>query len=219
MLDLKDAYLQVLIHPTSRKFLWFMAGGKAWQFQVLCFSLTTVPQVFTRVMAPVSSILHWLGVRILCYLDDWPVLAASREEALWARDCVLQLFENLGIIVNLEKSSLLPSQVVSYLWVRIDSQTFRASLTPSRIEKLFLIVEEFLSSRRQSARFWRVLLGHVASLIHLVLGGRLQVRSMQLALRSRWDLRTSQFWQIGTPPRRTTFVGSVTRVFWKRRSL
>ena len=56
-LDLKDAYLQVPMHPDSRKFLRFMVGGKVYQFKVLCFGLSTAPQVFTRVMAPVSAIL------------------------------------------------------------------------------------------------------------------------------------------------------------------
>ena len=61
-IDLKDAYLHVPIHPSSRKFLSFTAGGKACQFQVLCFGLSTAPQVFTRVMAPVTAFLHQLGV-------------------------------------------------------------------------------------------------------------------------------------------------------------
>ena len=103
------------------------------------------------------------------------------------RDTVLDLCVDLGIIVNLEKSLLTPSQVVAYLRVRIDSQTFRASPTPMRIEKFFSIIEEFLSSRGQSAKFWRVLLGQPASLIHLVPGGRLRVRSLQLCLRTQWD--------------------------------
>ena len=34
-LDLKDAYLQVPMHPNSRKFLRFMVGGKVYQFRVL----------------------------------------------------------------------------------------------------------------------------------------------------------------------------------------
>ena len=60
-LDLKDAYLQVPMHPESRKFLRFMVGGKVYQLKVLCFGLSTAPQVFTRVMAPMSAILHRMG--------------------------------------------------------------------------------------------------------------------------------------------------------------
>ena len=66
----KDAYLQVPMHPESRKFLRFMAFGKVYQFKVLCFGLSTAPQVFMRVMAPVSAILHSLGIRLQRYLDD-----------------------------------------------------------------------------------------------------------------------------------------------------
>ena len=122
---------------------------------------------------------------MLRYLDDWLILASSREEAFWARDQVLSLCQELGIVVNLEKSTLTPSQQLTYLGIRINSQTFWASATPSRIEKFFSIVEEFLSSKVQSAEFWRVLLGHLASLSHLVPNDQLQMRALQLALKSR----------------------------------
>ena len=168
--DLKDAYLQVPIHPSSRRLLQFVVGGRTWQFQVLCFGLTTAPQVFTRVMVPVLAFLHRMGVRILRYLDDWLILASSREGAIWATDQVLELCQTLGIVVNLEKSTLSPAQSVDYLGVGIDSQTFQASPTPLRAEKFFSVGEEFLFSREQSAKSWRVLLGHLASLIHLVPG-------------------------------------------------
>ena len=61
-LDLRDTYLQVPMHPDSRKFLRIMVGGKVYRFKVLCFCLSTAPQVFTRVLAPVSAILHRMGV-------------------------------------------------------------------------------------------------------------------------------------------------------------
>ena len=65
-IDLKDAYLQIPVHPASLR---FTAGGRTWQFRVPCFGLSTAPQVFTRVMAPVSGFLHQLGVWMLRYLD------------------------------------------------------------------------------------------------------------------------------------------------------
>ena len=149
-----------------------------WQFRVLCFGLSTAPQVFTHVMAPVSWFLHQLGIRMLRYLDDWLILASSKEEACWARDKVLSLCQELGIVVNLEKSTLTPSQTIVYLGIRIDSQTFRASVTPSRIEKFFSIAEEFLTSKVKSVKFWRVLLGHLASLSRFVPNGQLRMRAL-----------------------------------------
>ena len=55
-----------------------------------------------------------------------------------------------------EASTLAPSQTIVYLGIRIDSQIFRASATPSRIEKFFSKAEEFLSAKVQSEKFWRV---------------------------------------------------------------
>ena len=137
-LDLKDAYLHVPMHPESRKFLRFMVGGKVYQFKVLCFGLSTAPQVFTRVMAPVSAILHWTGVHLRCYLDDWLIQASSREQVL-ALETVLQLCGTLGIVVNWEKSQLIPTQRMVYLRVILDSISFRASPAPKRVEKLLSI--------------------------------------------------------------------------------
>ena len=100
---------------------------------------------------------------------------------------MFSLCQELGIVVNLEKSTLTPSRTIIYLGIRIDSQTFRASATPLRIEKFFSIAEEFLSSKVQSAKFWRVLLGHLASLSRLVPDGQLRMRALQLALSRGWD--------------------------------
>ena len=190
--DLKDAYLQVPIHPNSRKYLRFVSPTGVFQFRSLCFGLTTAPQVFTRVMAPVSSILHSLGVRMLRYLDDWLIQASSREQCLWARDTVLSLCQELGVIVNLEKSNLSPSQTSTYLGIDINSRTLTASPTLERRERLLWIIEEFLSSEGQPAEIWRRLLGHLASLIQIVRGGRLRMRSLQIVLRQQWDFVNDQ---------------------------
>ena len=108
-LDLKDTYFQVPIHPSSRKLLRFTSKGTVYQFRALCFGLSTVPQVFTRVFAAVSAWAHSHGIRLLRYLDDWLVLASSEREAKQAIQSLLSLYRTLGIVIN-EKSDLVPSQ-------------------------------------------------------------------------------------------------------------
>ena len=71
-----------------------------YQFKVLCFGLSTAPQVFTRVMAPVSAILHSMGFRMSRYHYDWLVQSASRESLLRDLPTVLQLCHELGIVVK-----------------------------------------------------------------------------------------------------------------------
>ena len=170
-IDLKDAYLQVLVYSGSRRFLRFVTCGRVYQFKALCFGLSIAPQVFTRNMALVLSFLHSLGVRILCYLDDWLILASSLSEALWARDAVLDLCHQLGMIINLDKSYLTPSHSATYLGMVLRIPILRAFPAPKRVSALRSQIEEFLSYDRQSVVLWRSLLSHLSSLCHLVPGG------------------------------------------------
>ena len=67
-IDLREAYLQVPVHPESRRFLRFVAHGHTYQYKALCFSLSTAPQVFTRVMAPVSAIfILWVSICVVTW--------------------------------------------------------------------------------------------------------------------------------------------------------
>ena len=186
-IDLKEAYLQVPVHPASRHFLRFVFRDNVYQFKALCFGLSTAPQVFTRVMAPVSAILHSMGIRMRRYLDDWLVQSSSRESLLRDLQTVLHLCHELGIVINPQKSNLVPSQVVQYLGVVIDATSFRASPSQERISKLQSTAEEFRSSASPPASLWLSLLGVLSSLAHLVPGGRLRMRSLQICLHRSWD--------------------------------
>ena len=193
-IDLKGAYLQVPIRPDSRKCLRFMAFNKVYQFKVLCFGLSTAPQVFTRVMAPVSAILHTLGIRLRRYLDDWLIQASSGEQVLLSLRTVLQLCNSLGIVVNWEKSQLVPTQRICYLGVLLDSLSFRASPAQKCVDKLLSIGDVFLSSVEQPAKSWLELLGVLSSLTELILGGRLRMRSFQFVLHRHWDRGIQMLW-------------------------
>ncbi len=53
--------------------------GRAWQYRVLPFGLSLSPRVFAKVVEGALTPLREVGVRILNYLDDWLILAQSRE--------------------------------------------------------------------------------------------------------------------------------------------
>ena len=69
--DLREAYIPVPVHPASCPFLRFLFRDTVYQLQALYFGLSTAPQVFPWVMAPVSAILHSLGIRMRRSLDTW----------------------------------------------------------------------------------------------------------------------------------------------------
>ena len=159
--DLKDAYFQIPIHHSSRKLLRFVMDGMVHQFKVLCFGLSTAPQVFTRVLATVSAWAHSCGVRLLRYLDDWLVLASSETRAKQHVRDLLSLCHSLGIVINEEKSDLNPSQPVEYLGMSIDTVVARAFPTVASVERFLSIARRFLSCQNPPAQLWQVLLGHV----------------------------------------------------------
>ncbi|MGL5405358.1 MAG: reverse transcriptase domain-containing protein, partial [Propionibacteriaceae bacterium] len=185
--DLKDAYFQIPIHQSSRKYLRFIFDGTVYQFRALCFGLSTAPQVFTRVFTLVSAWAHSNGIRLLRYLDDWLVLASSRSQLLQDRDRLLKFCRDLGIVINYEKSDLEPKQKMKYLGMLIDTvagQVFPADL---RISKFREEAGRFLSRQEQAAQQWQVVIGHLSSLEKLVPHGRLHLRSLQWRLRESWS--------------------------------
>ena len=134
-------------------------------------------------MAPISSIMHRHGFRIMRYLDDWFVQGSSREEIVRARDFLLSLCDQIGILVNLNKSSLHPSQTIDYLLMSLLTSPLRAFPTQTRIQKVLSLVSKFTSSPAPPLPLWRSLLGVMSSLTPLILGARLWMRSLRLRLR------------------------------------
>ena len=113
-IDLKDVYFQIPVHQSSRKLLRFLSEGTVYQFKALCFELSTVPHVFIKVFAAVSAWAHSHGIRLLRYLDDWLVLASSEVEAKKNVQDLLSVCHSLWIMINEEKSVLVPSQTAHY---------------------------------------------------------------------------------------------------------
>ncbi len=95
-IDLKDAYFHVSILPRHRPFLRFAFEGRAYQYKVLPFGLSLSPRVFTKVAEAALVPLRERGVRILNYLDDWLILAQSREQLRAHKDLVLRHLSQLA---------------------------------------------------------------------------------------------------------------------------
>ena len=60
-IDLRDAYLQVLMHRAVRKYLRFVVNKRTHQFTCLPFGLATSPREFTKLLRPVVALLRKRG--------------------------------------------------------------------------------------------------------------------------------------------------------------
>ena len=97
------------------------SGGEGVPVQGTLLRLFHGSASFYQGMAPVSAILHRMGVRLRRYLDAWLLQASSHEQVLFVLRAVLQLCRRLVIVVNWEKSQVIPTQQMVYLGVILDS--------------------------------------------------------------------------------------------------
>ena len=177
---------RLLSHPHS-PLLQAVPPVPVWQFRALPFGLNTAPRVFTMVTAPVVAYAHLNGVSLHVYLDEWLLNPISEELAKQQTQWLLGLCARLGWVVNVEKSSLTPSQVAIYLGISLDTRVGLAYPSERRIERWLSISEDFLAGQAQPALLWLRLLGHLVSLEKLVPYGRLRIRPIQFQLRSGWS--------------------------------
>ncbi len=184
-IDLKGAYFHVSILPRHRPFLRFAFEGRAWQYRVLPFGLSLSPRVFTKVVEGALTPLREVGVRILNYLDDWLILAQSREQLGDHRDLVLRHLSQLGLRVNWEKSKLSPVQRISFLGVELDSVSMTARLTEERAQAVLNCLSSFRGRNVVPLKQFQRLLGHMASAAAVTPLGLLHMRPLQHWLHSR----------------------------------
>ena len=109
-IDIRDAYLNVLMHQAVRRYLRFVVNKQVYQFTGLPFGLVTSPREFTKLLQPVVALLRQQGVKLHVYLDDWLIRADTPEQAKLHAQMSISVLQFLGWIINYEKSDLVPSQ-------------------------------------------------------------------------------------------------------------
>jgi ribonuclease HI len=185
--DLKDAFFHVPVAPRHRRFLRFSVDNKLYQFRALPFGLGMSPYVFTRIMKAVGTFVRSQGLSLALYLDDWMLLSSSCAEAeAWIK-WLLELARALGLVVNLEKSDTIPSQIFIFIGILINLILGTAQPAPPRVETFLKLANLFLRTRAPTAGSWQQLLGHMTSLEKLVPRGRLHMRPLQFSLQSQWQ--------------------------------
>ncbi|XP_073692680.1 uncharacterized protein [Garra rufa] len=177
VIDLKDAFFHISIYPPHRKFLRFAYQGVCYEFTVLPFGLSLSPRTFCLCVEAGLAPLSAAGLRILTYIDDWLILADSREEAIQSTARVLAHITALGFRVNVSKSNLTSSQNVIFLGLELNSITMRARLSQQRTLSLLKCLSLFREGARVQYRTCLRLQGLMASAVHVLPLGLLRMRA------------------------------------------
>ena len=185
-IDLKDAYFHVLIHPSRHHLLRFVWNNTCYHFCALPFGLALAPWIFTRLVRELVLIAHARGIRLLVYLDDWLMLAASREKCAAQADQLVSLTTELGFNIHPDKSELAPSQVFVYLGMVVDTVRFTVRPTDKRILELSNTINKLLNEGVASRRQLMSLLGAMESVSQLLPLARVYKRPLQRAMSRRF---------------------------------
>ena len=131
-----DAYSCVAVGQNHQKYLRFLWNNQMYQYKSIPFGLGSAPRTFTKLLKPVVVLLRRLGIRLIIYLDDLIFLNQSRVSLEKYRDSAIWLLQQLGFVINWEKSNLMAQQCVVYLGFTINSVAMTLSLPPDRVHNI-----------------------------------------------------------------------------------
>lgn len=125
-LNRQDAYFHITIHPAHRRYLQFMVGHNHLQYRVLPFRLSTALRVFSKTLAVVAAYQCKQGIIFFPYLDDCLLKGCMFTETETSTQLTIHLFQKLGLQLNVQKSTLVPTQQLDFIGAHLDSVQARA---------------------------------------------------------------------------------------------
>ena len=93
-------------------------------------------------------------MKLHIYLDDWLLNPGTYQEALEQTSWLKSLCRRLGLVINLEKSDLIPSQVAMYLGIELDTLVGLARPSHKRVTNWLSIAEGFTAHQSPPAVQW-----------------------------------------------------------------
>ena len=152
------------------------------------FRLATAPLEFTKVVKAVKLMAQARGIRIHRYLDDWLLRAPSPEICLKHTRTLLALCQQLGWVVNMTKSELVPKQVFNFVGYRFDLISGRVLPTQDHWQALQKKLRFIKNHPRCTVRQFMSLIGLLTATEKQVSAGRLHMRPIQWHLKKHWHV-------------------------------
>ena len=180
-LDLKSAYRSVSVHPSQ-----FQCTGLKWKFKGhseytymydnrLPFGAKLSVGIFHRLTQAVRRMLLKRGINVVVYLDDFLVVADTYTECQRGLDTLMTLVRLLGFSIAWEKT-LGPTQCLTFLGIKIDTQAYTLSLPEDKVTSLHSLLTSFMTRSRASCRQLQQLAGKLSWAAHVVNGGRIYLQ-------------------------------------------
>lgn len=161
--DLKSAYRSVPISKHSQQFT-----GLKWQIEnrtvylkdtKLPFGSKLSPGIFHRLSQSVKRMMERRGyTNIVVYLDDFLVIAPTKQECQHMLNVLIKLLRQLGFSINWNKV-LDPTQEIVFLGLEIDSVNMCVRIPVNKLYEIRQRLSDFRRRRRVTKRQLQSLIG------------------------------------------------------------
>ena len=149
-IDLKDAYYVVSIAEEHHKYLRFYWQGSLYQYTCMPNGLSSAPRCFTKLLKPVYSTLRQHGHLNVGYTDDSYLQGSDTKECLLNISDTQTLFTDLGFVINVDKSCVIPAQQINFLGFVLDSVSMTITLTDDKKAEVKSICNAIIATQSHS---------------------------------------------------------------------
>ena len=122
---------------------------------------------------------------IIIYLDDMLFTHASKEQLAAMATLICRLFKAVGLMVNMKKSLLTPTQIIEFLGFQISFCALTLSLPPENSRKIQLKAQTLLKCQTLPARDLTVFIGKVVATSKALQQAPLYYRALHRGLNSQ----------------------------------
>ena len=106
-----------------------------------------------------------LGILVFIYLDEILIVSKNFQSAERNVQIMLKDLEEAGLLVNLEKSTLVPTQQVQHLGFSINFQTGTLEVPPQKLKTIRKELGKLVTQQSMTPRKMAAILGHVRSFL------------------------------------------------------
>ncbi len=191
-LDIKNGFQHVPVSRSDQTFLGFKWRNNHYCWQVLPFGLSLSPYFFHKCVREALRHLRSLQIRTSAYVDDF-IVGSAQDSIDGHRDVTVQELTELGFIINLEKSSLVPEaekEHIGYvICTYVEPDSMWTKIPPKRIRKLKRDINRVLAKGIVSARQLARVAGQCVAMAKAILPAKLLLRDIYKLLRTResWE--------------------------------